>query len=68
MRNGIAAVQPARAADAHIRLTVDSTVGKEVAVRLRDPAEAFQSGDIRAEGELPLLRFLQLFRRPGTGG
>jgi alkyl sulfatase BDS1-like metallo-beta-lactamase superfamily hydrolase len=68
VRNCVAAVQPARAEDAHIRLSVDSTVWKEIAVRIREPAQAFQAGDIRVEGEVPLLlRFLQLFRRPGEG-
>ena len=63
VRRGVAALSPGDSADPDLRVRTSAQSWKEVATGIRNPAAAFASGEIRAEGgPIALARFLSLFR------
>lgn len=63
LRRGVAEVRAKSHPAPDIRVTVTSTVWKEILARVRNPAVAFASDDIQVDGSLlDLVGFLQLFQ------
>lgn len=65
IRRGIAEMQPFHQPDAHIHITTESRIWKEVVAKVRSPLKAYAAGDISVDGsKLDLLSFLALFEAP----
>ena len=63
VRKGVAEILPRFPDNPDISITVDSTVWKEIAAKMRNPALAYAKGDIKIEGsKLDLISFLGLFK------
>ncbi|MGB0387953.1 MAG: alkyl/aryl-sulfatase [Ardenticatenaceae bacterium] len=63
VRYGVAEIQPTFPPAPDVTITVDAPIWKEIAARVRNPMEAFASGEIKIEGNLSLMpQFLSLFR------
>lgn len=63
VRKGVAEIRPQFPDHPDITVTADSTVWKEIAAKMRNPAFAYAQGDIKIEGsKLDLVRFLSLFK------
>ena len=62
VRRGVAELQPTFPENPDITVTVDATVWKEIAAKMRNPALALLKGDIQIEGgTFDLIGFLRLF-------
>lgn len=62
VRGGVAEVRPGLPDNPDITITVDSKVWKEIAAKIRNPAAAYATGDVKVEGgALSLVGFLNLF-------
>ncbi len=65
VRRGIAEVQPRRLGEPELTVTVESTVWKEIAARLRSPAVVIASGALDVDGGVLAFReFFDLFATP----
>lgn len=63
VRRGVAEIQPEFPANPDNTVIVDSTVWKEIAAGIRNPALAVVKGDLKIEGgTIDLVRFLALFK------